>query len=316
MRKPASARAAIATAILALATPSLGCQVDFLDENGNPTDPPTLDENIAASTRTFVGTVKGWRTYSGDVLEQSIDCWDDETVSREDCDALLNSIMSVILSVDHAIRGIEAGRLYEELYGTGDGDCGPYFQYGRRYIYNTGIFGVEELPLEPSDKLLEHWRNLKPPEARHADVLHRQYERQCTTGDDAEVLADLAESTDAFVATVRSVRTDDTKLTEDLSVCVDQGTEACSAFAKTIVSVRIDIEHSIKADASRGLEVGEQEIGFWPVECPLPVPGQQYLIGGFWNRAWVSLDQPRKPLSRPPSDAQLAAWRAAAALGS
>lgn len=142
------------------------CQIDFLDEFGNPTGPPSLDENIAASQKAFIGTVRGFRSYSGEVIEKDIECWRDPSYSDEACDALTSSVMTAILSVDHAIKGIEAGRFYEELYDTGDGDCGPWFSYGKRYMYNTRIFGVEELgqgcrgrrreKCQRDDRVLEH----------------------------------------------------------------------------------------------------------------------------------------------------------------
>lgn len=292
--------------IFSLSSAAIGCSVDFVDEAGNPTGQPSLDDNIAASERAFVGTVQGFRSYSGEVIEKSIECWEDTSYSPEECDALGSSVMTVILSVDHAIKGIEPGRLYEELYDTGDGDCGPWFQYGKRYVYNTGIFGVEELPEEPSELLLEHWRGLPRPKADSAGGLQPQFDQMCSTPDEL-IAGDLAQSNDAYVATVRKFRLDDTTLTDDVSACSDPASAICVALMDRIIAVQVDAESLIKGE----MRLGPGEITFWPRECPLPKPGERYLLGGYDAHSWSNLDQPRVMLSEPPTAGQLAAWRLA-----
>lgn len=292
--------------ILSLNSPAIGCSVIDVDEAGNLIPAPSLDENIAASERVFVGTVKGFRLYSGEVIEKSIECWEDPAYGPGECEVFSWSIMTVILSVDHAIKGIGPGRLYEELYDAGDGDCGPWFQYGKRYIYNTAIFGVEELPDEPSEVLLDHWRSLQGPEVDSAGVLPQQFEQTCNTPDEL-IAGDLARSNDAYVATVGKFRLDDTTLTDDVSACRDLASATCAAFTDRIIAVQVDAESLIKGE----MQPGPGEIAFWRRECPLPNPGERYLLGGYAPHSWSNLDQPRVLLSEPPTENQLAAWRLA-----
>lgn len=293
---------AILAGLAFASSPATACDVFFLDEFGQVTfEAPTQDENIASSDRVFVGTVLGWRTYDGTLLEQSIDCWDDASYTREQCDALLGSVMSVVLSVDHAIKGIESGRLYEELYDAGDGDCGPYFQFGKRYIYTSAIFGVDELPEEPTPQQLGYWAGLTEP---RSPELQERPRPLCEPSDDSEVVADLARSDEAFVATVTSVRTDDTSTVTDLSACRTPGSAACHALEDRVVSIQVDVQASVKGDTV----LGHHEIGFW--SCPLPAIGQTYLLGG-GSVGWYNLDQPRLPLSTPPTAADVEGWRLA-----
>jgi hypothetical protein len=301
----------VATLSLALVSNALACQVDFIDESGNPTDPPTLDENIASSPRAFVGTVKGFRTYGGNILERSIECWFDDAISDEDCDALLGSVMSVVLSVDHAIKGITEGRLYEELYETGDGGCGPHFEYAKRYIYNQGLFGVQELPEEATEEQLAHWRSLVPPKPKPYKNPFPEYPYQCLS-EDSDILPELAKAGTALVATVTGFRTDDTQLVDDVSVCEQPDSAACKGLTVALISVRIDVEASIKGDN----ELGPREVEFWERgECALPRSGQRYLLGGLWDGYWPNFDLRYLLDSDPPSKAQLAQWREAAAKG-
>lgn len=296
-----SALAILAGLILA-SSPAAACQVDFVDEFGQLTlEPPTQDDNIASSDRVFVGTVQGWRTYDGTLLEQSIDCWDDASYSEERCDELLASVISVVLSVDHAITGIEPGRLYEELYGAGDGDCGPYFQFGKRYIYTNAIFGVDELPEEPTPQQLAHWASLIEPRAPEVDDNPRPL---CEPSDESTVIADLASSNDAFVGRVTSVRTDDASTVTDVSACRMPDSAACQALEDRVISIQVDVQASVKGDTGPG----HHEIGFW--SCPLPPIGQTYLLGGSWD-GWYNLDHPRLLLSAPPSEADIEGWRLA-----
>ena len=262
---------------------------------------PTQDENIASSDRVFVGTVKGWRTYDGTLLEQSIDCWGDAAYSREQCDELLASVMSVVLSIDHAIKGIEPGRLYEELYQAGDGGCGPYFQFGRQYLYTTAIFGVDELPEEPMPEQLVYWAGLVEPRAAEVHETPRPF---CEPSDKSTVIADLARSDEAFVATVTSVRTDDAATVTDLSACRIPDSAACRALEDRVIAIQVDVQASVKGEVG----VGHREIGFW--SCPLPAIGQTYLLGGWWG-GWYNFDKPRLLLSELPTVADVEGWRLA-----
>jgi hypothetical protein len=138
---------------------ALSCQFGpVVDLNGNVLPEPTLEDHLADSRIAFVGTVRGFRNDATELVTRSIDCWHDPDYAAFECEAFLSTVISVVLSVDHAIKGIEAARFYEEYYDTGDGDCGPDFEFGKRYLYTDQFFGVEELADEPTKDQLAHWR--------------------------------------------------------------------------------------------------------------------------------------------------------------
>jgi hypothetical protein len=219
--------------------------------------------------------------------------------------------MSVVMTVDHTIKGIAEGRLYEETYETGDGGCGPYFEFGKRYIYNQGLFGVEELPEDATEAQLTHWRSLDAPEPKPYKYPFPEYPYQCLSID-SEVASELAEAATAVVATVLSFRIDDAQLTDDLSACNQPDSAACKQLTDAVISVRIDIEDSIKGPN----ELGPREVSYWSRgNCQLPQPGQRFLLGGSYGDHWADLNEPRVLLSEPPSDEQIADWRTAALVG-
>lgn len=313
------------------ATPAaMACQlVEYIDANGNRITPlKPLEEDIASSRLSFVGTVVGFRTYTGDLIEQEIeDCW------TEACVALMGQVMSVVFIVEHAIEGTEPGQFYEELYSVGDGDCGPLFSYGSRYIYTTAFAGSELLPDEPTPAQLDYWRSLVRPNPVPVPI-----DNPTDTGPDCltrpeDIPAALAPlrafvinppwigppreielPRQAFVARIVALRLEDSTLTGDTSPCDDLASPECLAFRERIVSILIDTETIISGEAA----IGRRELPIWGqapenIGCHLPRPGQIYLLGSIYG--WGGAAPLRALLASPPDDAQLNQWREAARVG-
>ncbi len=302
--------AAAAAAMLFSAQAALACQVYAgYDANGTWIGPPrTLEEHIATARVSFVGTVVGYRNSSGVLIEKNVqDC-------VMGCRDLADGVITVVLSVEHQIEGVEAGRFYEVGYDLGDGDCGPWFEAGHRYLYTSTLFGSPELDAAPSAEQLAYWRSLVEPNPP-LTTTHRVDgpEPDCVPPPEDDILTALApyfgngyiSPEDAYVARVVQLRLDDATLTDDTSPCDDVATPDCAAFFRRIVTVVVDIEAVVSGDRALGqaemIFAGSYSRG--PGAGCVPKVGLRHLMT---DNGW-----PGFPLPDFPDEDQLNQWRAA-----
>ncbi len=245
----------------------------------------------------FVGNVVAYRTISGTLIEGN-PRWTDE-----------DPILSWVFQIEHAIEGIESETMFfEELYQ--ESSCGAYFTFDRRFLY-TGSWYSWPLNEEPTPEQLAHWRSLvEPNPAPNRPDNSTTEEDGCFTPPE-EILAKLEPAGPsiptrrAYIARVTDFRLNDTTLTDNITPCNDFASPQCGAFRTRIVSIVVDIETVIAGDPTA---LGHREFDFSAWEdfgCPLPRPGQLFLLGGSSARA----EEPRVPLTDAPDQAQLTLWR-------
>lgn len=255
---------------------------------------PTMDEFIAASPLSFVGTVVGFRTTNGAVVTT------EEELSA--CTEACLHVVSVVFDVEHAIAGIEAGRRYETGYE--DTSCGPAFRIGARILYTPDLFGTDRLAEPATPEQLAHWRSLVPSPPPRPDDFPSRPHPDCIRPPE-EMLAELAPFTadaarresqylDVSIVRILMFRLDDSTLTADTTPCADQASPACAAFKNRIVSIVTDTEKVFSGERA----LGEAELGFrdpWfgnGLECHLPTAGQRFLVGGYQEDQWWRMRSP------------------------
>lgn len=126
---------------------------------------PTTEEYIVASRVAFWGTVIGLRGTDGEVIYEAIDCYDQGAAATPEgvaaCETAYDdrAMITGILRVDEAIRGIESGALYELRRGEGGGACDHYLQVGEQLLVTDR--NVRWLFDAPSSEDIEAWRALE-----------------------------------------------------------------------------------------------------------------------------------------------------------
>lgn len=259
------------------------------------------DMSIARSSVSFVGTAIGYRTYGGAIIDDDItDCW------YNTCQDLAGEVMSVVLRVDNAIEGVEDRQLFEEIYGVGDGDCGPEFQPGQRYLYGGGTFGAVPLPDPPTVEQLAHWRDLArlPAWPRPRDVSEVRGAFGVAPDEIVAALAAYRPSR-AFVARIVQFRLDDASLTTT-SPCNDQLAPECVAFKRRMVSLLVAPETAVAGEPPPGTTEVPFGGPFGWLDAPsqyLPATGRLLLVMGRFETYL---------LASPPDEAVLDEWRRAA----
>lgn len=125
---------------------------------------PTTEEYIVESRIAFWGTVIGLRRTDGELIYESIDCYDQGADATPDgvaeCEANYDdsAMITGILRVDEAIRGIESGGLYELRRGEGGGACDHYLQVGEHWLVTDQ--DVRWLSDKPLLEEIKAWRAL------------------------------------------------------------------------------------------------------------------------------------------------------------
>lgn len=158
----ARVRIFVATVILLATAGSIpACQLIYPDGYVEP----TTEDYIVASRVAFWGTVIGLRGTDGEVTYEAIDCYDQGADATPEgvaaCEAVYDdsAMITGIVRVDKAIRGIESGALYELRRGEGGGACDHHLQVGEQWLVTDR--DVRWLLDAPSSEDIKAWRALE-----------------------------------------------------------------------------------------------------------------------------------------------------------